>query len=172
MDATTTLLDQLVGNALLVPTGADGVYLRSERFARIVDLLDAMVGRFGAVDRPEVLRFPPAMPRDVVVKSGYLKSFPQLLGTIHCFCGNEAGHRALLHCVAEGEEWTGQQEASDLLLTPAACYPLYPAIAARGRLPPEGGIYDVHAWCFRREPSRDPGRMQTFQMPRICPDRT
>ncbi|HEY7578026.1 MAG TPA: amino acid--[acyl-carrier-protein] ligase [Acetobacteraceae bacterium] len=164
MDVTTKLLDELVGAALLVPSGVEGVYLRGGRFERIVDALDAMVGRFGAVDQPEVLRFPPAMPRDALVRSGYLNSFPQLLGTIHCFCGDEAGHRALLRCVAAGEDWTGQQEPTDLLLTPAACYPLYPAIAARGRLPAEGGIYDMHSWCFRREPSRDPARMQTFRV--------
>ena len=35
-----------------------------------------------------------------------------------------------------------QQEPTDLLLTPAACYPLYPVVAARGRLPEEGGLYD------------------------------
>jgi seryl-tRNA synthetase len=161
---TMTLLDQLIASGLLVPSGVDGVYLRSERFERIVDALDSMVGRFGAVDQPEVLRFPPAMPRAALVKSGYLKSFPQLLGTIHCFCGNEVAHRALLRCVAENEEWTSQQEATDLLLTPAACYPLYPAVAARGRLPAQGGIYDMHSWCFRREPSRDPARMQTFRV--------
>lgn len=164
VDTATTLLDRLIGNGLLVPSGVDGVYLRNERFERIVDLLDSMVGRFGAVDQPEVLRFPPAMPRDALVRSGYLKNFPQLLGTIHCFCGNDAGHRALLRCVAEDQEWGGQQEPTDLLLTPAACYPLYPVIAARGRLPTQGGIYDMHSWCFRREPSRDPARMQTFRV--------
>jgi seryl-tRNA synthetase len=164
VDATTTLLDQLIANGLLVPSGVDGVYLRGARFEQVVDLLDAMVGRFGEVDQPEVLRFPPAMPSNALVKSGYLKSFPQLLGTVHCFCGNEVGHRALLRCVAEGEEWTRQQEPTDLVLTPAACYPLYPAVAARGRLPVQGGVYDMHSWCFRREPSRDPARMQTFRV--------
>jgi seryl-tRNA synthetase len=164
MDAPATLLDQLIAHGLLLPSGVDGVYARSVRFESIVDALDAMVGRFGAIDTPEVLRFPPAMPQVALVKSGYLKSFPQLLGTIHCFCGNEAGHRTLLHCVEAGEDWTGQQQATDLLLTPAACYPLYSIIAARGRLPADGGIYDMHSWCFRHEPSLDPARMQTFRV--------
>jgi seryl-tRNA synthetase len=66
--------------------------------------------------------------------------------------------------VAEGEDWTGQQEVTDLLLTPAACYPLYPIVAARGRLPDEGGVYDMHSWCFRHEPSLEPTRMQTFRV--------
>jgi seryl-tRNA synthetase len=164
MDAPATLLDQLIANGLLIPSGVDGIYARSIRFESIVDALDNMVGRSGATDAPEVMRFPPAMPQASLVKSGYLKSFPQLLGTIHCFCGNEAGHRALLHCVEAGEDWTGQQQVTDLLLTPAACYPLYPIIAARGRLPAEGGIYDMHSWCFRHEPSLEPTRMQTFRV--------
>jgi len=164
MDASSTLREQLIHSGLLIPTGVDGVYLRSERFERIVDALDAMVGRVGAVQQPEVLRFPPAMSRDALVRSGYLKSFPQLLGTIHCFCGNEAAHRTMLHHVAEGIEWTEQQQVTDLLLTPAACYPLYPVIASRGHLPSQGGIYDMHSWCFRHEPSLDPARMQTFRV--------
>ena len=164
MDASTTLLDRLIADGLLIPSGVDGIYARSIRFERIVDALDALVGRVGAPDGPEVLRFPPAMPRSSLVRSGYLKSFPQLLGTIHCFCGNEADHRALLHCVDANEDWTSQQRVTDLLLTPASCYPLYPIIATRGRLPREGGIYDMHAWCFRHEPSLDPARMQTFRV--------
>src|SRR4051812_42237831 len=123
MDAPATLLDQLFAAGLLIRTGVDGVYLRSGQFESIVDALDAMVGRFGAQDHPELLRFPPAMPRTQLVRSGYLKSFPQLLGTIHCFCGDEVGHRKLLRCVASGEEWTEQQQPTDLLLIPAACYP-------------------------------------------------
>jgi seryl-tRNA synthetase len=164
MDAQATLLDQLIANGLLIQSGVDGVYLRSIRFEAVVDALDTMVGRYGAVDSPEVLRFPPAMSQASLVKTGYLKSFPQLLGTIHCFCGSEADHRALLRCVEAGEEWRGQQQPTDLLLTPAACYPLYPVIASRGRLPPEGVVFDMHSWCFRHEPSLDPARMQTFRV--------
>jgi seryl-tRNA synthetase len=104
------------------------------------------------------------MPRSALVRSGYLQSFPHLLGTIHCFCGDEAAHRRLLRCATAGEDWTEQQRTTDLLLTPAACYPLYPLVAARGRLPTRGGTYDVHSWCFRHEPSLDPARMQTFRI--------
>lgn len=164
MEASATLLARLIGEGLLVPSGVDGIYGRSIRFERVVDGLDAVASRLGASDGAEVLRFPPAMPRTSLVRSGYLKSFPQLLGTIHCFCGNEADHRTLLRCVEANEEWTGQQEATDLLLTPATCYALYPIVARRGRLPEEGGIYDLHSWCFRHEPSLDPARMQAFRL--------
>lgn len=164
MDAAVSLLDRIVAAGLLIPSGVDGVMGRSARFDAVVDGLDALVGRTGSIDRPEVLRFPPAMVRTQLERSGYLKSFPQLLGTIHCFCGNEAAHRTLLRCVEEGKDWTDQQEPTDLLLTPAACYPVYPMVGARGKLPPEGGLFDVHSWCFRHEPSSDPARMQCFRI--------
>lgn len=164
MDASVTLLDRLIGEGLLVPSGVDGIYGHDIRFERIVEALDAMASRLGAADGAETLRFPPAMPRASLVRSGYLKSFPQLLGTIHCFCGDETSHRALLRCVEANEEWTGQQQVTDLLLTPATCYPLYPIVASRGRLPETGGIYDLHSWCFRHEPSLDPARMQAFRL--------
>ena len=53
---------------------------------------------------------------------------------------------------------------TDLTLMPAACYPVYPAIAHRGALP-AGGIF-VEAggcWVFRHEPSQDPARRQMFR---------
>lgn len=164
MSAPPNLLDRLIADGLLISSGVDGVYLRSIRFERIVEALNALAFRIGEPDKPEMLRFPPAMPRSSLVRSGYLQSFPQLLGTIHCFCGDEAAHRRLLRCVEANEPWTGQQQVTDLLLTPAACYPLYPLVAQRGRLPPEGGTYDIESWCFRHEPSLDPARMQTFQI--------
>jgi seryl-tRNA synthetase len=160
----STLLDQLMADGLLISSGVDGVFLRSLRFESILEAVAALAGRIAAADGPEVLCFPPAMPQASLVRSGYLKSFPQLLGTIHCFCGDEAGHRRLLRCVDTNQPWTDQQEPSDLLLTPAACYPLYPTVARRGRLPENGGLYDIRSWCFRHEPSLDPARMQTFQI--------
>jgi seryl-tRNA synthetase len=164
MDAQVPLLDRLLASGLLIASGVDGVYARGMRFDRVVESLDSLVGRLGATDQAEVLRFPPAMPSASLVRSGYLKSFPQLLGTIHCFCGNEADHRSLLRCVEANQQWTGQQQPTDLLLVPASCYPLYPIVASRGRLPAEGGLYDVDSWCFRHEPSLDPARMQSFRV--------
>jgi seryl-tRNA synthetase len=49
---------------------------------------------------------------------------------------------------------------------PAACYPVYPAIAKRGPLPPGGLTIDPggEAYVFRHEPSGDPARLQMFHM--------
>jgi seryl-tRNA synthetase len=50
-----------------------------------------------------------------------------------------------------------------VVLTPAACYPIYPVMARRGALPADGRTVDVLSYCFRHEPSLDPGRMQMFR---------
>jgi len=96
--------------------------------------------------------------------SGYMKGFPQLAGTIHCFCGDERAHRGLLRQIDAQEDWTAGQVASDVVLTPAACYEVYPMLAARGGLPDQGALVDVLSWCFRHEPSSEPTRMQLFRM--------
>jgi seryl-tRNA synthetase len=55
-------------------------------------------------------------------------------------------------------------EATGAVLAPAACYPLYPVVARRGPLAPKGGLFDLNSYCFRREPSKDPARMQMFRI--------
>ena len=163
MSAHAEYRNELVQAGLLIPTGVDGLYGRSAVFEDILERLDAQITRIGVDQRAEAVRFPPAMTRATLEASGYLKSFPTMAGTIHCFCGDERAHRQLLRCVAEGEDWTGGQQASELVMTPAACYPVYPMMAARGALPAEGRVVDVLSYCFRHEPSLDPARMQMFR---------
>ncbi len=154
----------LVEARILVPSGVEGLYGRSGVFESIVDGIDALVSRLGQGQDAEVVRFPPAMPRSVLETSGYLNGFPHLAGTVHCFCGDERAHQALLQCLETGQDWTAGQQCVDLALTPAACYPVYPMVAARGALRPGGHIVDVASYCFRHEPSIDPVRMQMFRM--------
>lgn len=157
-------LRELLRHGLLIDMGVDGVYGRSGVFEDVVERFSRLVAAFGADDGAEVIRFPPAMSRPQFERSGYLKSFPQLAGTVHSFVGNDRDHAHLLDELACGHDWTHGQRATDTVLTPAACYPLYPAIARRGPLPPQGGLYDLYSYCFRHEPSLDPARMQFFRM--------
>jgi len=164
VSASPTFLERLFDTGVLIPMGVDGVYGRGAVFEQVLDGLDNLTTRAGAGDRAERVRFPPVMTRAHFERSGYMKGFPQLAGTIHCFCGDERAHRDLLRHIDAGEDWTGGQVASEIVVTPAACYEVYPMLAARGGLPDAGALVDVLSWCFRHEPSTEPTRMQMFRM--------
>jgi seryl-tRNA synthetase len=164
VDVAAPFLERLFQAGVLIPMGVDGVYGRGAVFEQIIEALDALATRAGAADGAEKVRFPPVMARSHFEHSGYMKGFPQLAGTVHCFCGDERAHRELLRCLEAGEDWTAGQVGSDVVLTPAACYEVYPMLAARGRLPDQGALVDVLSWCFRHEPSAEPTRMQLFRM--------
>ena len=155
-------LDALA-EALLLPSGIDGVYARTAAFEDVVNGLAAFISR-QREPGTEVLRFPPVMSRRQLEKSGYLKSFPHFLGCVCCLNGAEAEVRGAVETFEAGEDWTSALSAADLVLTPAACYPLYPLVASRGDVPATGLLFDVASDCFRREPSRDLDRLQSFRM--------
>jgi seryl-tRNA synthetase len=149
---------------LFFETGVDGVYARTGLYEGVVEALTALI----TAHRPksaEVMRFPPVMSRAQIERHGYLKSFPNLLGGVSCLCGDERHIRGVVNRFIEGgEPWTDALEAADLVLAPAACYPVYPIAAARGPVPADGYVFDVAADCFRREPSTDIDRFQSFRM--------
>jgi seryl-tRNA synthetase len=151
-------------DALFFDTGVDGVYARTGLYEGVVEALAALI----SAHRPkgaEVLRFPPVMSRAQIERHGYLKSFPNLLGAVSCLCGEERHIRGVVNrFVEDGEPWTDALEPADLVLAPAACYPVYPIAAARGPVPANGYVFDVAADCFRREPSTDIDRFQSFRM--------
>ncbi|ACM39038.1 MULTISPECIES: amino acid--[acyl-carrier-protein] ligase [Rhizobium/Agrobacterium group] len=164
MDSQTNFLDRLFEAGLLIDTGVDGLYGRSGQFEDVIAAFERLIDRFGGADGAEALRFPPGMNRAYFETSGYMKSFPQLAGTVHSFCGNELDHVSLLKCMDADDDWTKDQKATDIVLTPAACYPLYPTIAKRGPIAASGALFDLQSYCFRHEPSTDPARQQLFRM--------
>jgi seryl-tRNA synthetase len=152
-----------IANSVLQPTSANGVHARTGVFEQVIDgLSDVISARREA--GTEILRFPPVMSRAIVEKSGYLNSFPHLLGCVSCLHGGEAAIRNLLERRTPDGDWVSGLGATDLVLTPAACYPLYPLVAARGDVPANGLMFDVASYCFRREVSHEPGRLQSFRM--------
>ncbi len=148
---------------LFRPMGSDGGYARTALYEDVIERLTFFITR-QRDSRAEVLRFPPVMSRQQLEKSGYLKSFPNLLGCVCALHGNEATIRAHADSHYSGGDWTKGLSAADLVLSPAACYPVYPLVASRGRLPQGGLIFDVAADCFRHEPSRSLDRLQSFRM--------
>ena len=154
---------KLTTETLLHPSGIDGVFARSAVFERVVDGLNLLISHHRAPGI-EVLRFPPVMSRAHIQKSGYLGSFPNLLGAVCCLHGSETEIRGAVEGDRQNGAWTGALDATDLVLTPAACYPLYPLVAARGRVPSGGLVFDVASDCFRHEPSQQIDRFQSFRM--------
>jgi seryl-tRNA synthetase len=156
-------LGELLAAGLLIESGVPGVYGRSSAFEDVRSGVDALITRTAEPDGAEALRFPPLVPRSQFESTGYLKSFPHLAGTIFGFEGSEADAQTQQERAEEHADWTEFQVMGDLVLVPAACYPVYPAIAARGPLPAGGVTVDAGgAYVFRNEPSGDPARLQMF----------
>ena len=155
--------DALFRHGVLITGSVEGAgYAYSAEFEDTVQRIDRWIAERGAVDGPEVLRFSPLLDRACFERSGYLASFPQLAGSIHSFAGDDRAHRDLMQTVQAGGNWASGLPATAGVLTPAACYPVYPLLS--GSLPAGGRLVDVVSYCFRHEPSDDPGRLQMFRM--------
>jgi seryl-tRNA synthetase len=152
-----------IADALFQSMSVDGVYARTALFERVVDGLATLITRHRQPEA-EVLRFPPVMSRHQLEKSGYLKSFPHLLGCVSCLHGSEADIHAAVAAFDAGRDWATALSPADLVLSPAACYPVYPLAASRGAIPARGVVFDVICDCFRHEPSRHLDRLQSFRM--------
>jgi seryl-tRNA synthetase len=161
------LLQALVEAGHLIPSGVPGVYGRGSDYEDVRLRFDAYVTRAAtaAGETPEVLRFPPVLPRKQIEDLGYLENFPHLAGSVFAFEGTEGQARGMAEIAGRHEDWSEHQHQSDLCLTPAVCYPVYPAIGRRGPLPAGGVTIDPGAsYAFRHEPSGDPARLQMFHM--------
>jgi seryl-tRNA synthetase len=158
-------LDELLSAGMLLASGVPGVYGHGAVFEELRERLSARVSAEATLRGAERLSFPPVLPRRQLESSGYLASFPHLAGALHSFAGDEAQARVQAERAANHEDWTEFQVPTELMMVPAACYPVYPAIARRGRLPDGGVMVDTGgAWVFRHEPSHDPMRRQSFHM--------
>lgn len=152
----------LVEAGLLIPSGVDGVYGRSGVFENIIDQFEIFITRMGAHLNPEVMRFPPIVSRQTYLKTDHIENMPDLMGSIHSFSGSDKQQRQMIaKAHADEGDWSEGLTATDVMMVPAACYPLYPA--SSGQLPEEGRIVDLKTFVFRHEPSKDPARMQSFR---------
>jgi len=151
----------LLDDGVLLATDVDGIYGRSAAYESVADAIDRLVLRVGADQDALSVRFPPVMPWSTFQKNGYLESFPDQMGSVHTFRGDERLHAELVHRAESGEDRGELLETTDIVLCPAVCHPLYPTQS--GRLPEGGRRVEVYGYCFRHEPSTDPFRMQAFR---------
>ena len=162
------LLSKLLAHRLLIETRVAGVYGHGRDFETVCTGFAELITRAGADDDPERMAFPPVMPRHDLEAVDYLKSFPHLGGSIFAFSGGEREADEQQERASRHQDWSEFQSMTDLVLTPAACYPVYPAVAAHGPLPAGGVTVDAGgAYVFRHEPSSDPARLQMFRQREI-----
>ena len=152
----------LVAHGLIIPSGIQGVHGRGPVFEKILRGFDALVGRISEPDGAQELMFPPVLARSLIEKVGYMDSFPQLAGSVHAFVGNDAQARELSSRIHAGKPWDDLFGVTDVMLAPAACYPVYPCFS--GLLPHGGRLVTVVGWVYRHEPSDEPTRQQAFRI--------
>jgi len=160
-ESRAAFLAELVAAGHLIPSGVSGLYGRSGTFEGVIDHFQRLVTRRGADQNAEVMHFPPLLSRQTYVGTDHIETMPQLLGSVHSFAGAEGEHAELVRLMHEGKDWTGGLVPTDVVMVPAACYPLYPT--ATGTLPEGGRVVDLCTFVFRHEPSEDPARMQSFR---------
>jgi seryl-tRNA synthetase len=161
-DAYKVYQGELIAAGLLIPLGVRGVYGRGADFEHVIERFDALVSKEGGKLDPEVMRFPPIFSRANYEKIDHINNFPDLMGSLHTFTGGDKEHRAMLEKFQQKDDWSRDLSASQVMMTPAICYPLYPT--ATGTLPEGGRRVDLQGYAFRHEPSDDPARMQIFRM--------
>lgn len=157
------MLDHAVAEDLLpTSTEAAGVYLFGENFEEIIGLLRRGITAMAAVEPFRRLTIPPVISRRTIERAGYVGSFPQLLGTVHSYPGDGRSWGRLSPLVESGGDWYRDHTISDVVLLPAACYPVYPTL--EGRELAEPARFHVEATCFRQEASSETGRLRSFRM--------
>ena len=157
-----TFYEELVAHQLIVPAGPLGAFGRGAVFEDVLARVDRCLLATAKNDNAESLTFPPVIHRDIIERTGYMDSFPNLCGTIHSFIGPEGDARALSERISAGRSWGELLGQTDLVLNPAACYPFYPTCS--GVVPAEGRSVTMDAWVYREEPSEEPTRMRAFRV--------
>lgn len=147
----------LLEAGVLAEGGVDGIYHRSFEFEHVVRGVERYVSSAGRAPLARRLFMSPLLARTTLEKSGYITSFPNLVGVI----AGLPDHAAPV-ALADPASWTALVEPTDVAPCSAACHGLYPLVADEV-VASEGARYEVQSWCFRHEPSEDPARMQAFR---------
>ena len=95
-DAYRGCLDHLTQAGLLIPLGVPGLYGHSGVFEDVIERFEQFVTRRGRHLNPEVMRFPAILNRTDYLRTTHIENFPDLMGSVHSFSGNERDHAVLL----------------------------------------------------------------------------
>ena len=155
----------LEANDWLLPTLGDGVTGLGPQAEDVVQGIAAAARKIAGELSPEAgtrrLRFPPVNGTRLLERTDYVASFPQLLGTISAFEGDNKAHRQLLATYEDKGDWSSQLTPAGHALVPAVCHPLYAYLEGSQV---DGTVFELMGECYRHEPSPDPMRFVTFRM--------
>jgi seryl-tRNA synthetase len=143
-------------------TVAPGVVIWDAGFERLSEALIRALTRLGRDMSEETVFLPPVIDRAVLERGGYYRSFPDLLGSVTVFSGDDRDHARIISADEPAAAWAVRSEVSDVVLAPAACYFVYPELT--GVLGCEEVERSVLGCCYRHEPSADPMRLRSFRM--------
>ena len=152
----------LVHHGLIIPVGVPGAFGRGAVFEDVLERFNRLVSTLSADDGAEHFTFPPVISRQILEKVHYLDSFPHLCGAVHSFFGKELQARELAERANRGENWCEMLQPTQVVLNPAACYPVYPSFS--GTMPTGGRHVTMLNWVYRHDPSDEPTRMQSFRV--------
>jgi seryl-tRNA synthetase len=155
--------NQLLESGVLVDAGSPGLYHRSADYESVIRGLESYVRTGARDDNPQRLFFAPVINLETLIGSGYVGSFPNLIGTIDSFDGDMKKLGEFRGRFDAGGDWFELMSHTDVALCSAACHSIYPLYKG-ATLPSDGLYFDVQANCFRHEPSLDPARQQSFRM--------
>jgi seryl-tRNA synthetase len=130
----------------LIRTDAPGVHVLDDALERTVVAVRQLVDTMAAKEGFHPLSVPPVIARSILEKTGYAEAFPQLLGSVF---GLE-------------ERGTGKLVPTDVVVLPAACYHVYPALSGATLTGP--ARYVAHGTCYRHESTLEQGRLRSFRM--------
>jgi seryl-tRNA synthetase len=152
----------LVRHGLIIPVGVQGAFGRGAVFEDVLERFNGLVSQISAGDGAEHFTFPPIISRKVLEQVHYLDSFPHLCGAVYSFFGKELQARQLAEKANAGQPWSDLLGMTEVVLNPAACYPVYPSFT--GTAPAQGRLVTMLNWVYRHEPSPEPTRMQSFRV--------
>jgi seryl-tRNA synthetase len=161
-DTPEDLRSALVDRGVVHLTRVDGVYHRSWAWEQVLRGVEQYVAGLRVVQDAPQRWFPPVMPRDEFLLTDYVRSFPDLVGSIDVFTGGDKEHRELLEELEDGGDWTSHLTPAEVVLPSSVCHPLYGVLPKD--VPAEGLHEECSGWSFRHEPSLDPARMQIFRI--------
>ncbi len=152
--------------AVLESAGVPGVFAIPHSLEEVLRAVVALIEKRSGVPLSNRYHFSPVLPMQVLRQSGYLETFPNLVGEVKTDAE-----------IADGESSRGESERKEfsaerhsgkfstrnsLALGPAACHHLYPMLT--GAIPELGIQAEVSAWCFRAESEPGPFRLLAFRM--------